>query len=184
MTLRPYSRGHIRLKSLDPKKPPLIEPNIFDKDQDLNILVEGMKFALSISQTPAFQRYNAQPFQTRFPGCEDVLYSEPYLRCMARTYTFICWHPAGTNKMGAISDPTSVVDPYLRVKGVNGLRVVDASIMPRIVSGNLNAPVVMIAEKIADIMKGIRLVPFLPPMSPSMINRLPYLEYEVFDSKI
>ena len=179
--LRPYSRGWIRLKSVDPKEPPSIEANIFDKEQDLNILVEGMKFALSISQTPPFRRYNVKPFETVYPGCEGLrLYSEPYLRCMARTYTFITWHPAGTCKMGAKSDPTSVVDPYLRVKGVDGLRVVDVSIMPTIVSGNLNAPTVMIAEKIADIMKGRRLTPFLPPMSPAMIKRLPHMQYEAF----
>ena len=181
VVLRPYSRGWIRLSSYDAYDSPIIEPNIFGDDRDLDILVEGMKYALRVAQTPPFQRYNAQPFQTKFPGCEEMpIYSEEYLRCQALTYTSITWHPAGTVKMGAVSDPTAVVDPQLRVKGVKGLRVVDASVMPTVISGNLNAPTVMIAEKIADLMKGRQLLPFLPPMSPAMISRLPYLRYNVF----
>ncbi|XP_023235644.1 choline dehydrogenase, mitochondrial-like [Centruroides sculpturatus] len=70
---------------------------------------------------------------------------------MARVYTVSIYHPAGTCKMGNLSDPTAVLDPQLRVKGVGGLRVVDASVMPEIVSGNTNAPVIMIAEKAADL---------------------------------
>ena len=105
MLLRPESRGQIRLKSTDPFQYPAIQPNIFDKERDVDIIVEGMKFALKIAQTQPFQRYNAQPFQTKFPGCTDLeLYSDEYLRCMAKTYTFISWHPCGTVKMGAESD--------------------------------------------------------------------------------
>jgi choline dehydrogenase-like flavoprotein len=177
--MRPISRGWIRLNSTDPYEHPIIEANIFDKDQDVNVLVEGMKFALKIAQTPPFQRYNVKPYHTKFPGCESYpIYSDPYLACMARVYTYFNWHPCCTVKMGNPSDPTVVVDPQLRVKGVTNLRVVDGSIIPFITTGNLNAPIIMIAEKVADLIKGRRLVPFVPPMSNNMISRLPHLPYE------
>ncbi|CAG2171000.1 unnamed protein product [Oppiella nova] len=179
IVLRPRSRGWIRLETADPYAQPLIEPNIFDSDQDLNVLVEGMKLALKVAKTPALRAYNAQPFQTTFPGCEGLeLYSEPYLRCMARVYTITSWHPSGTCKMGFKTDPSAVVDPMGRVFGVRGLRVVDASVMPNVVSGNTNAPTIMLAEKMADHVKGRRLKPFVPPMTRAMIARLPYMPYE------
>ena len=179
--MRPKSRGWIRLFSTDPFRQPLIEPNIFAEENDLDVLVEGLKFLLRIGRTPAFQRYNSQLFETRYPGCEGlVLYSDAYLRCMAKVYTTIMWHACGTAKMGSPSDPTTVVDPQLRVKGVEGLRVVDLSIMPTLISGNTNAVAVMIAEKTADYMKGRRLVPFLPPMDKNIIRSLPHLPYQHF----
>jgi choline dehydrogenase-like flavoprotein len=82
--------------------------------------------------------------------------------------------------MGPQNDFTAVIDPHLRVKGVTGLRVVDSSIMPTIISGNTNAPTVAIAEKIADNMRGRRIVPFRPPTSPSTIASLPYLPTEPY----
>lgn len=182
--MRPKSRGWIRLASKDPYEQPLIEANIFSDPQDLNVLVEGMKIAILITQTPPFQRYNAQPFKTVFPGCKGLaLYSDEYLQCMAQVFTATTWHTAGTCKMGKRSDPTAVVDHELRVIGVKGLRVVDASVMPTVVSGNTNAPVIMIAEKIADHMRGRRLKPFLPPMSKAMIKSLPHLPYEVWSDR-
>ncbi len=177
--LRPKSRGWIRLRSNDPYEPPLIDPMYFDDEQDLNVLVEGMKIAYELGFTPALQKYGAQPFLTKHPGCESlVLYSDEYLRCVVQTYTITSWHPSGTCKMG--SDSSAVVDPQLKVIGVKGLRVVDASIIPTLVSGNTNAPIVAIAEKIADNIKGKRLVPFVPPMTQSMINMLPYLPSEPY----
>ena len=85
-----------------------------------------------------------------------MLYSHDYMRCVAQVLTATIYHPVGTCKMGSINDRTTVVDPELRVKGVKRLRVADGSIMPKIVSGNTNAPIIMIGEKAADIIKGIK----------------------------
>src|SRR5438445_390215 len=132
-----------------------------------------MKLSIAVGQTPPFQRLGAKLFTTVFPGCEAYpLYSEAYLFCMARVYTTTIWHPVGTCKMGAKWDPTAVVDPQLRVLGgVKGLRVVDSSIMPTLISGNTNAISVVIAEKAADFIKGRRLRPLLPPLSKRMIAK-------------
>jgi choline dehydrogenase len=177
--LRPKSKGTIRLKSIDPYDPPLMDPKYFDNKQDLNAVVEGMKIAYNLSLTPALQKYGARLFQTKYPGCESLThYSDDYFRCIAQTYTVTIHHMVGTCKMGDDSD--AVVDSQLRVKGVKGLRVVDSSVMPTIVSGNTNAPTVAVAEKIADNMKGRRIVPFRPPMSQSTIAALPYLPTEPY----
>ena len=173
------------MKSTDPYDPPLIEPNLLDKKQDLNILVEGLKIALKLANTPSLQKWDAKPFQTAFPGCQQFqLYSDSYLGCMARVYTTVGWHPCCSNKMGAKSAPSVVVDTELRVKGVKKLRVVDASVMPTIISGNINSATLAIAEKIADQMKGRRLKPFLPPMKESVIKQLPHLPYESWDEHL
>ncbi len=177
--LRPKSKGLIRLKSIDPYEPPFMDPKYFHSKKDLNAVVEGMKIAFKLSLTPALQKYGAQPFQTKYPGCESlILYSDDYFRCVAQTYTVTIHHMVGTCKMG--NDFDSVVDTQLRVRGVKGLRVVDSSVMPTIISGNTNAPTVAVAEKIADHMKGRRIVPFLPPMSWDMIADLPYLPTEPY----
>ncbi|CAG2182443.1 unnamed protein product, partial [Oppiella nova] len=129
--LRPLSRGFIRLRSANPFKHPVIDPKFFSDERDLDVLVEGMKLALAVAQTPPLQKYNATPIQTSYPQCKaHTLYSDAYLRCMVQTYTSIIYHPMGTCRMGPADDQNSVVDLQLRVIGVRGIRVVDGSVIP------------------------------------------------------
>uniref|UniRef100_A0A6G1SCQ7 Glucose dehydrogenase n=1 Tax=Aceria tosichella TaxID=561515 RepID=A0A6G1SCQ7_9ACAR len=153
--LRPKSRGTIRLRSTDPMDAPLIDPKYYSHPDDLRSMVDAMKICLALGQTPPLQRHRAEPYKSLVPGCERFkLYSDDYLACMARTFTATLYHPAGSCRMGRKDDPRTVVDPKLRVKGVARLRVADASIMPTIVSGNTNAPTIMIGERAADLIKG------------------------------
>ena len=144
--LRPESRGSIHIKSADPFAAPAIRPNFLSKEADRECLVEGMKIARRITEAPSLARYIAQEVD---PG--GSARSDDELLDFARRKGGTIHHPIGTAKMG--SDAMAVVDDRLRVHGIQGLRVVDASIMPLIVSGNTNAPVIMIAEKAADMIK-------------------------------
>ena len=154
MLLRPQSKGTIRLASTDPHDHPLIDPRYFAVEQDLRVLVEGVKIALALSRTKAFQELGTRFYAKPFPGCEDyAVHTDEYWACFIRSYSQTDHHAVGTCKMGPASDPTAVVDARLRVHGVGHLRVVDASVMPNVPSGNTNAPVVMVAEKAADMVK-------------------------------
>lgn len=154
MLLRPKSVGTIKLRSSNPFDYPYIYPNYFDNEMDIKTLVEGTKIAVALSKTQSMQRFGAVLSNHRFPECRELpMYTDPYWECMIRYYSATIYHPAGTCKMGPYWDRTAVVDPQLKVYGVNRLRVIDASIMPKVVSANTNAAVIMIAEKGADLIK-------------------------------
>ncbi|XP_014679844.1 PREDICTED: glucose dehydrogenase [FAD, quinone]-like, partial [Priapulus caudatus] len=149
--LHPKSVGEIRLQSSDALDPPEIDPNYFDDKSDVKSLVEGIKIGLQFAETKAFKAVGARLRDQIVPGCEKHEYkSDNYWDCAIRTVTVTMYHPTGTCKMGAANDQTAVVDPQLKVRGVRGLRVADASIMPEIVSANTHATTVMVAEKAAD----------------------------------
>ncbi|XP_018018056.1 glucose dehydrogenase [FAD, quinone] [Hyalella azteca] len=155
MLLRPKSRGYITLRSASPQDHPLIFHNYFTHPDDMKVMVEGIKLAIEVAHTPAFRRFGTRMYEVIMPGCYHVKpWSDDYWECLARHSSFTIYHPSGTAKMGPYWDPEAVVDPELKVYGLSGLRVVDCSIMPTIVSGNTNAPVIMIAEKAADMVKG------------------------------
>lgn len=154
LLLRPKSTGWVRLRNKNPLQKPIIEPNYFAHREDINVLIEGIRIALNISDQPAMQRFGSQPHKIPFPGCRQYPFmSDEYWECALRQFTFTIYHPTGTCKMGPSWDEGAVVDSRLRVYGVTGLRVVDASIMPTIVSGNPNAPTIMIGEKASDLIK-------------------------------
>ncbi|KAF5286202.1 hypothetical protein FQA39_LY16372 [Lamprigera yunnana] len=154
LLLRPRSRGWVRLKSKDPKVHVDINPNYFTHKEDIDTLIAGIRIGLNVSDTKAFQRFNSRCHRTPFPGCRQYTFdTDEFWECSIRHFTFTIYHPTSTNKMGPPTDPDAVVDHRLRVYGINNLRVIDASIMPTIVSGNTNAPTIMIGEKGADMIK-------------------------------
>ena len=143
MMLRAKSRGELTLRSADPFEHPLLQPRYFEAMYDLAVLVESVKYTRHIMQARATLGFVDQEIN---PG--------PDIQTDAQIADWICatvdtvWHYSGTCKMGI--DDMAVVNPQLQVYGTEGLRVVDASIMPEVIGGNTNAPIIMIAEKAAD----------------------------------
>ncbi|KAK7070816.1 hypothetical protein SK128_003588 [Halocaridina rubra] len=152
---RPKSKGSITLTSRDPKTSPRIDPNYLSHPDDIKTFIRGIRFALKIGNTTALREdFGARFHDKVLPGCEGKLYdSDDYWECYVRHVSSTVYHPAGSCKMAPSSDTMGVVDHKLRVRGTEGLRVVDASIMPLVTSGNTNAPVIMIGERAADIIK-------------------------------
>jgi choline dehydrogenase len=143
----PHSHGEITLRSADPTAAPLIDPRYFSDPRDLEHMVAGVKLAREIAGTAPLADMLDGPF---FP--DDAVTTDDHIRAWIRLSVNTIFHPTGTCKMG--TDKLAVVDPELRVHGIRGLRVADASIMPRITGGNTNAPTIMIAEKAADFVAG------------------------------
>jgi choline dehydrogenase len=141
--LRPESRGFVRIKSSDPNVPPAIQPRYLSARADCDCVIDGLKLMRRVMDQPAMRKYIAEE---RDPG--EGCTSDADLLAFARNTGTTVYHPTSTCRMG--SDPTAVVDERLRVRGFEGLRVIDASIMPTVVSGNTNAAAVMIGEKGAD----------------------------------
>ena len=150
---QPHSRGYVTILSDDPRHPPLVEPNYLMVDTDVRVLVHGIELARELVDMKAFDEFRGNEL---WPGRKlpnESFDSEvDFVRKTARTV----WHPVGTCKMGAENDPLAVVDPELKVRGVEGLRVADASVMPSITSGNTNAACIMIGEKAADFVRAAR----------------------------
>ena len=144
--LRPQSRGHVRIRSTDPFEPPEMQPNYLATELDRRTAVAGLRAARAIAATPAMRGMVKREVKPG-PQVDDDAALLEFSRANGATI----FHPSGTCKMGR--DAMAVLDERLRVRGVNGLRVVDCSAMPTLVSGNTNAPVVMMAEKAADMIK-------------------------------
>ena len=146
---QPQSRGTVSLRSADARDLALIDPNYLACDADVNVLIKGIELARELVNTRAFDGLRGRELA---PGA--AVTSKEALGAYVRKVASTVWHPIGTCKMGV--DEMAVVDPQLRVYGIEGLRVADASIMPKITSGNTNAPTIMIGEKAADLIIAAR----------------------------
>ncbi len=155
--LRPESRGTVTLASADPDAAPVIDPAYLSAEADRIVTRDGIRLARRIGENPALERHNAADIS---PTAADLA-SDAAIDAWARQGANTIFHPVGTCRMGI--DPASVLDPDLKVRGMDGLRVADASVMPTIVGGNTAAPTMMIAEKAANLMLG-RLAP--PRVTP------------------
>ena len=153
--LTPKSRGFIKLNATDPIwGSPLIYPGYLTAEPDLKRIIQGIRIGLNVFNTSTFKKNNFKLDTTTTQPCDNFKYnSDEYWTCVVRQMGFTLHHAVGTCKMGPKEDSEAVVDPRLRVYGIQGLRVIDASIMPVIPRGNTNAPTIMIAEKASDMIK-------------------------------
>src|SRR6185503_5391885 len=152
--LQPESRGHVKLRSADPADKPMIQPRYLTADADRQVAADSIRVARAIVAQPALQKF--KPVET-LPGEQVGSEDDAALAKAAGDIGTTIFHPVGTAKMGLPSDPMAVVDAELRVMGLEGLRVVDASVMPTITSGNTNTPTIMIADKAAEMILGRKL---------------------------
>lgn len=173
VNLYPKSRGHVRLSGNDPLAAPLVDPQLFSHPHDVAATLRGLKIGRQVTQAASFARYRAVEVQPG-PGVNDDTELVDYIRRAAGTVH----HPCGSCRMGpaaGAADGSSVVDHTLRVHGIAALRVADASVFPSVVGGNTNAAVVMIAEKAADMIRGIAALPAIdpPPARPAPARPAP-----------
>jgi choline dehydrogenase-like flavoprotein len=146
-TARPLSRGTVRLRSADPAARPVVDPNFLAHPDDLRVSTEGVKISREIFSQPSLQRYIRR---IRFP--DDSVKTQAEFEAYARQYGRTSYHPTCTCRMG--KDEMAVVDPQLRVRGLDGIRICDSSAMPSLIGSNTNAPTIMLAEKAADLIRG------------------------------
>ena len=149
LLLQPRSRGSVRLRSADPDALPIVDPQVFAEPEDLKTTIQGFRFARRVLAEPPMRDLIAREI---FPGPETL--SDEAIAAHCRRTVKTGYHPVGTCRMGADGDSMAVLDPALHVRGIRGLRVIDASMMPNIVSGNTNAAVLAVADKAADIILG------------------------------
>lgn len=147
--LRPRSRGWLRLRSADPTDPPLVNPNYLADPEDARYLVEGMRVARVIQRTQPLGRHVVREL---LPG--DQVSTDADLDAYLRSAVKTDYHPVGTCRMGAAGDRDAVVGPDLAVHGVPGLRVIDASAIPKLISANTNAPTMALAHRAVTLMRG------------------------------
>jgi choline dehydrogenase len=147
--LRPESRGRVGLKSADPLDDPAIFANYLDREEDRRAIREGVKMMRKVAAQPALEPYITAEYA---PGA--AVQTDAEIDAWVKQTAETIYHPVGTCRMGTAGDPMAVVDAECRVQGLKGLRVVDASVMPTLVGGNTNAPTIMIAEKISDVILG------------------------------
>lgn len=152
--LNPKSRGKVELRSKDPFQLPKINANYLDEQEDVETLIKSIRKIRKFLNTGSFKKHEGEELRIKIKECDEYVFdSDNYWECYIRYFTLTIYHPAGTAKMGPDSDSEAVVDSKLRVRGMKGLRVIDASIMPEIVSGNTNAPTIMIGERASDFIK-------------------------------
>ncbi|XP_050328007.1 glucose dehydrogenase [FAD, quinone]-like [Bactrocera neohumeralis] len=154
MDFHPRSVGRLWLHNRDPLRWPIIDPKYFSNEEDIEHLLEGIKAAIRIGETPAMKRIGARLYDKPVPGCENYLFgSDDYWRCSIRTLSYTLHHQVATCRMGSPTDDTTVVDPQLKVHGIRKLRIVDTSIIPFPPTAHTNAPAFMIGEKAADLIR-------------------------------
>lgn len=160
LLLRPKSRGYLLLRSTDPFEHPKIFSGYLSHDEDVETVLGAVRFTEKFIKTNAMMRHGAEMLRVEYQACAGLEWdSDEYWTCAIHQTGTTCYHVTGTCKMGPQEDPEAVVDPQLRVRGLLGLRVADASIMPTVVSGNTNAATIMIGEKAADLVKADHLGP-------------------------
>lgn len=152
--LNPKSSGSIKLKSVDPIDKPFIFANYLDEDEDWNTILNGVKYQYNQVNSVAFKEHDGSFVRLPLKECDQFkIPSDKYFKCYINQMATTVYHPCCTAKMGPISDKNAVVDSRLRIHGIPNIRVIDASIMPNVVSSNTNAPTIMIGEKGADMIK-------------------------------
>ncbi|XP_044018252.1 glucose dehydrogenase [FAD, quinone]-like [Aphidius gifuensis] len=148
---RPKSRGYLRLKNNDPLSKPLMTAQYFTNPEDVKILIEGIKFSIKLFETQAMAKYGFTLDKTPAHGCESLVFgSDDYWECAMKHDTAVQNHIVGSCKMGPDNDPLAVVNNKLQVRGVQGVRVADASVFPKVTTGNTQAPTIMIGERAAS----------------------------------
>lgn len=152
--LKPLSRGFLELRNTNPADPVKIYPNYFVKKEDFKTLLKSVNVVKNFLNTEAMKKYNMTLYYPDIPGCRHTKPdTDEYWECSLKHLSSTLFHPCGTARMGPANDSSTVVDSRLKVHDVENLRVIDASIMPEVTSGNTNAPTIMIGEKGADLIK-------------------------------
>lgn len=151
IVLHPQSKGEVYITSKDPKKPPNFDPKYLSNKEDTEVLIKGLKIMIKMLDTDAMKKLGANLNRTPFPGCEDkILFTDSYFECYIKHLTLTTYHPVGTCSMGLQDAKNSVVDNNFKVFGVKRLYVADASVLPTLPSGNINAAVAMMGSIFFD----------------------------------